>query len=330
MTKRKTPRFLINDESWPGIAVACNLLKRGERALDVVENALREVESNPSVITVGFGGRPNLLGQVELDAAIMDADRSIYGAVGAIKRCPHPISLARQVLEKLPHLMLVGEGADLFADEVELSCSDNQSLLHPDALVEYQQFLADNHISREELAKLMSGDETAKVKLSALLKQAKVNSRYIKDTAVMIAYDVHGSCAVGTSTCGWFFKYPGRLGDSVIPGAGFYGDSKFGAATCTHTGENSMRCLTAKHVVDRLRAGNKLAQALDLAALEQNELRDGHLGELTIYGLTPNGQHSAVICRAEKGKSIPHYLYWEEGLQEPQRHLARIFEGCSA
>ena len=101
-----------------GIGAAIDVLRGGGSALDAVEAGTRLVESNPDDTTVGLGGIPNLLGEVELDASIMDGSTLAAGAVAALKGFEHPISLARKVMTELPHVLLAGEGAARFADEL--------------------------------------------------------------------------------------------------------------------------------------------------------------------------------------------------------------------
>jgi beta-aspartyl-peptidase (threonine type) len=101
-----------------GIVEAMECLRRGGSALDAVEVGVRAVESNPNDHSVGLGGLPNMLGEIELDASIMDGRTLAAGAVGALKGYEHPISVARKVMEELPHVFLVGEGAERFAAEM--------------------------------------------------------------------------------------------------------------------------------------------------------------------------------------------------------------------
>src|SRR3712207_2789902 len=113
-----------------GIGAAIEILRAGGPALDAVEAATRLVEANPDDHTVGYGGYPNLLGQVELDASIMDGRTLAAGTVGALKGFRHPITVARRVLEELPHVLLVGEGAAQFAREIGMA---EEQLLTPEA-----------------------------------------------------------------------------------------------------------------------------------------------------------------------------------------------------
>ena len=107
---------LSNNEGASGIGTSARRLAQGQRALDALEAGVRCVEADPSVWTVGRGGWPNLLGTVELDASGMDGDTLRTGSVGAVTGFLHPVSIARRVMEDLPHELLVGEGAMRFAD----------------------------------------------------------------------------------------------------------------------------------------------------------------------------------------------------------------------
>src|SRR5215213_1910605 len=109
---------VTNNEGTSGIPITARLVAEGATALDVVEAGIRLVEEDENVRTVGRGGWPNLLGEVELDASVMDGTMLRTGAVGALKGFLHPVSVARQVLERLPHEFLVGEGAVRFATEI--------------------------------------------------------------------------------------------------------------------------------------------------------------------------------------------------------------------
>src|SRR6476661_10929015 len=103
-----------------GLPAAWAILEAGGSALDAVEAATRVVEDNPADHTVGYGGYPNLLGEVELDASVMDGATRRAGAVGALRGYRHPISVARRVMEELPHVMLAGAGAERFAAECRM------------------------------------------------------------------------------------------------------------------------------------------------------------------------------------------------------------------
>ena len=109
---------IANGEGGVGMPTSADALLAGKSALDAIEAGIRVVEADPSVRSVGFGGAPNALGEMECDASVMCGATLRTGAVGAVKNCLHVFSVARQVMERLPHVMLVGEGAARFAAEI--------------------------------------------------------------------------------------------------------------------------------------------------------------------------------------------------------------------
>ena len=142
------PFVLANGEGGVGVQTAVDAVVSGSSALDAREAGIRVVEIHPSVRTVGFGGAPNLLGQMECDAAIMCGESFRTGAVGALKDVFHAISVARQVMERTPHAMIVGEGAGLFAAEIG---ERKGNLLSDESRVEYEHWLRE-HVPTEVLA----------------------------------------------------------------------------------------------------------------------------------------------------------------------------------
>ena len=246
-----------------GIQAAVAILRDGGTALDAVEAATRLVEANPDDHTVGYGGYPNLLGEVELDASIMDGRTLHAGAVGALKGYKHPISVARKVMEELPHVLLTGEGAARFAAEMGF---EQEDLLTEAAAEVYRQGLSGAlpEDKRDWLNDGIAGN-------LARLARITADPEHAAGTVNFIAQDSAGNIACAVSTSGWAWKYPGRLGDSPIIGAGNYADNRYGACGCTGWGELALRCNTAHSVVLYQRLGFGLEQACrqamrDLAA----------------------------------------------------------------
>jgi len=236
-----------------GIDAAIEILRAGGTAVDAVEAATRLVEANPDDHTVGYGGYPNLLGDVELDASIMNGRTLAAGAVGGLQGFRHPISVARRVMEDLPHVLLVGEGAARFAREIGMR---EEQLLTPEAETVYRQGLA-GALPEDKQSWLTGGIErnlTRLVNLTADPERAA-------GTVNFIAKDQAGDIACAVSTSGWAWKYPGRLGDSPIIGAGNYADNRYGACGCTGWGELAIRMSTARSVVLYQRLGFGLEQA---------------------------------------------------------------------
>jgi beta-aspartyl-peptidase (threonine type) len=207
---------------------ALPLLQRGGTALDAVEMAVRVLESFP-LFHAGYGSAPNRDGVVELDAMIMDGKSAHFGAVAAVQRIEHPVSLARAVMERTPHHFLVGPGAEQFATEQGIPLIDPASLI-----------AAPEHKSRIVLG---------------------------GDTVGAVALDSLGNIAVAVSTGGIDNKLPGRVGDSPIAGAGGYADNALGAASATGVGEGIMRALLTYRAVD-LMAGSRDAQQAVQQALD--------------------------------------------------------------
>src|SRR6185437_13690924 len=116
---------VTNNEGTPGVPATARLLKEGAAGLAASEAGIRLVEADETIRTVGRGGWPNLIGEVELDASVMDGTTLRTGSVGALKGFLHPISIARAVMERLPHVLLAGEGAERFAREIGAEVGDN-------------------------------------------------------------------------------------------------------------------------------------------------------------------------------------------------------------
>jgi beta-aspartyl-peptidase (threonine type) len=271
---------------------AMRILKRGASALDAVEAAARIVEADPRDTSVGRGGWPNILGVVEVDASIMDGTTRRAGAVGAVRGYLYPISIARAVMERLPHVMLVGDGAMRFAEEIG---AERASLLTARTRGLWVDFL---RRVRETPASVKR-----RAKLAPVVMRTVGLER--KGTVNFIAIDRKGRMASAVSTSGWGYKYPGRLGDSPIVGAGNYCDGRYGGAACTGFGELAMRALTAKTAVDRLAAGlspSVVARRAirDTNALEQAEpsIHPGGPAAMNIVVLARDGRYASATNRA--------------------------------
>jgi beta-aspartyl-peptidase (threonine type) len=227
------------------------ILRDGGSALDAVEAVTREVEADLAEHSVGIGGYPNLAGEVELDASIMDGRTRACGAVAALRRYGHPVSVARRVMERLPHVLLVGAGAGDFAREMGFA---EEELLTPEAAAAWRERLA-AVVPEPEIPALLARERMAGHAL--LLEDASRAA----GTVDVIAVDARADFASAVSTSGWAWKYPGRVGDSPIAGAGNYCDNRFGAAACVGHGELAIRASTARAIVLQMEAGRGLEEA---------------------------------------------------------------------
>lgn len=218
------------------------LLARGGSALDAVEAAARVLEDNP-LYNAGTGSVLNAEGAAEMDASLMEGDGQRAGAVAAVQGIPNPIRLARAVMDRTPHVLLVGEGAHRLAAEAGVPTCDPQRLVTPRARERWQRSQAPKH-----------------------------------GTIGVVAIDSAGTVAAATSTGGTGGKRPGRVGDSPLIGSGTYADNRTGAASCTGHGEGIIRAVLAKTACDLLREGHPPHPAAALALRELARLQaDGGL-----------------------------------------------------
>ena len=207
---------------------ALRVLTKGGSILDAVEHGIKVTELDTKNRSVGISGSPNAAGVVQQDACIMHGPGHQAGSVAAIEGIIHPISAARRVMEKTPHVMLVGDGARMFAIEEGLKSIDvDSSKLH-------EAWRKERASKKQAVQKRSKGDH---------------------DTIALLVLGSDGNIAGGCSTSGWGGKLPGRVGDSPIIGSGLYIDNEVGAAGATGLGENVMRHCASFMVVDFMRQG---------------------------------------------------------------------------
>lgn len=296
--------LLTNNEGTLGVPTTARMLAAGHPALDAIEAGIRLIEADPSVRTVGRGGWPNLLCELELDACVMDGSTLRTGAAGALKGYLHPVSVAREIMRRLPHELLVGEGAARFAHEIGAQTADN--------LIEDSR-----RVWREWFDRTLTPAQKQAwpdIPLAELCRDA-IDPETGRDTTVFLAHDRDGHICSGTSTSGWGWKYPGRLGDSPIIGAGSYADTRYGAAACTGAGEMTIRCCTARSIVLYMKKGATVADAVMEAVDDMRALRGGLISRVTIHAIDAKGGHKTV---AVNGAGNNVYWLWE-GTGEPVR-----------
>ncbi|WP_405591731.1 N(4)-(beta-N-acetylglucosaminyl)-L-asparaginase [Streptomyces sp. NBC_01190] len=281
-----------SERSEVGLPTGMDVLRRGGSALDAVEAAMRRCEDNPADHYVGTAGLPNAQGVVELDASLMLGSGRQFGAVAALRGYPNPISVARAVLEKLPqHSLLAGEGAALFAEECGFSTAD---LLTDASREQWRKQVTQSRESVEgENTAATDGDARYRESALALIRRLAPHDGPW-GTINIIALDASGEMCVGVSTSGYPYKYPGRVGDSALPGAGNWCDLRAGGAACTGRGELSMRGGTARTIVDLLAAGQDPSDACRTALADAATLPDDFRSELRALALTPDGRHGGA------------------------------------
>lgn len=298
-----------------GLPTGIDLLLKGKSAIDAVEETIKIVEDNTDDWTVGSGGLPTLLGEVELDASIMDGKTMRAGAVAAIKRYKNPISIARKVMEETPHVLLVGEGADLFAKVMGFK---EENLLTESSRDIHRDFLEGKGILRKEY----DTDESMKTKeryfksFERMVKNEKLMTWYKKyvesnhGTVNIIAIDKKGDICCGVSTSGLSFKFPGRAGDSPIIGAGNYADNRYGAAACVGVGELVIRLSMARIAVYELSKGATVEEAAINAVKSLRDLQPDK-GSVSIMVMDVKG-NVAAACNWE------NYYIWVATEDNPE------------
>lgn len=246
--------------------------------MDAAERGVMVVEADPSNRSVGLGGYPDRDGIVTLDACIMHGDGRA-GSVCFVQGIQHPVSLARMVMERTPHVMMVGEGAQAFARELGMAVLPNA--LSPEVRKAWEDW------KREHRYEPVINIEN-------------------HDTIGLLVLDDKGDLAGACTTSGLAWKMHGRVGDSPIIGAGLYVDNEVGAATCTGVGEYVLRTLASYLAVERMRAGDTPQQACE-AAIARIKARHADVRnvQVGILALDRSGRHGAAAIH----KGFTYALY---------------------
>lgn len=252
--------------TWP-FSLQCvekgaEILSAGGRGLDAVEQGIHLVETDPEADSVGRGGYLNADGELPLDAAVMDGDTLKTGAVMCVRGFEHPVTIARAVMEKTKHNILVGPSAEEFARRIGIPEADTDYMITEHARRKYEE-------------------ETGKPYVSG------------HDTIGCVALDSNGSMCVGTSTSGANLRMPGRVGDTPIIGSGFYVRSGIGGAAATGLGEDIMRTCCSFRAVELMRSGMTPRQAAEEVILSAHNT-------LLECGLKPDCM--ALVCMNAKGE----------------------------
>jgi N4-(beta-N-acetylglucosaminyl)-L-asparaginase len=268
-------------------AEAWKILSKNGRALDAVEAGVQVPEGDPKINTVGYGGLPDRDGRVTLDACIMD-EFANCGSVACIEHIVHPISVARKVMEKTPHVMLVGDGA--------------------------LQFALANGFKKENL--LTEESEKAWKEWLKKAEYKPIANIENHDTIGMIALDANQNLSGACTTSGMAYKIHGRVGDSPIIGAGLFVDNEIGAATSTGVGEEVIRICGSHLVVELMRQGNSPQDACELAVkrVVKNQPKKSKEIQIGFLAINKNGELGAYALQkgftyAVYSNDVPNKLF---------------------
>jgi N4-(beta-N-acetylglucosaminyl)-L-asparaginase len=300
----------ITIATWPfgktAVEAAMKALAKGDAALDAALAGAQAVEDDTSIRnSVGFGSLPDRLGRLTLDACLMDGRTLACGSVACVEHIRHPAALARRVMEKTPHVMLVGEAAKWFALqqgfplEVPYTLDSMREWLekHPDAKKK-------NTNSSKEPVRAEAPDAQPSVRehtgrgASGPDGAADINiSEFNHDTVTVLSLDAKGHLGGVCTTSGLAYKLPGRVGDSPIIGAGLYVDDEAGAAGGTGVGEEIIRIGGSLFITELMRAGKSPQEACELACKRANAAtarRGVHPTRVAFLALDPKGNVGAA------------------------------------
>lgn len=281
---------------------AWEVLSASGRALDAVEAGVKITEASQNCC-VGLSANPDRDGFVTLDACIMD-DQFNCGSVAFLERIKHPISVARRVMEKTPHVMLVGSGAQDFAVAEGFPLESGE--LSGNAKKAYEQWL-----KKSEYKPIINVENKGH---GPFAPSRLENGEWNHDTIGMLAMDSNGNLSGACSTSGMGFKMRGRLGDSPIIGAGLYVDNEVGACTATGQGEEVIRIAGSHTVVEMMRQGMNPEEACKAAIERIARIKRSKFKDIQVCFLAINNKGDYGAFALQKGFSFAVKSNTEEKL----------------
>lgn len=277
------------------------VLLAGGSALDAAQVAIMALEDNPS-FNAGTGATLTADGRAELDAGLMDGETLDVGAVASVERVKNPIALARAVMAS-PHVLLVGEGAELFATESGIALVDPETLVTPAQRERWRHGYSDAEATAD--AALRGGLDTG-----AGTQPRHIHSDSDKHGTVgAVAIDAQGRIAAGASTGGLAAKHPGRVGDTPLPGCGYIAENGIGGVSCTGHGEAFIRLTLARRALELMAGGMSAQEAAEAAIRVLGERVGGQGGLITL-----DAQGRPGFARNTPAMA---YAYMLEGAAEP-------------
>jgi N4-(beta-N-acetylglucosaminyl)-L-asparaginase len=319
----KRPLIISSANGVHALDKGMDILKRGGDTLDAVVAAVTVVEDDPNDDSVGYGGLPNEEGEVELDASVMHGPTHRAGSVASVRRIKNVSRLAKTVMEKTNHVMIVGDGARRFAvaegfEEINLLTEHSRRIWLAWKAASSMNWRPgiDSPEWKEHISAIFDGDE----------KQIAYAERVIAHpptgTIPCMAVDSNGDISATTTTSGLSWKIPGRVGDSPIIGAGCCVDNEVGAAGSTGKGEENIKISGGHTIIEMMRQGKSPADACleamsRIAHNYKNDKKKLSTFHIFFYALNKDGAHGAASL-------------WRNHYEEKQNSVYAVHDGTEA
>lgn len=287
------------------LKIGWDILKNGGSAVDAVEKAINLLEDDP-VFDAGRGSHLNAVGEIELDASIMNGTTFRCGAVAAVQNIRNPITLARIIMDESEHILLVGKGAVRFALEHGITQCKQDELLVGRELERWRTLQRRKKFSTKEAFRKSTRGGSARPAFGGTRRA--FGGKAASDTVGAVALDHSGTICAGTSTGGTPNKYPGRVGDSPLIGCGSYADSAIGGISTTGWGEAMIKVVMAKTVIDLMEVNGGNAQAAaekSIQILKRKADGDGGVIVLTPKGTVGIAFNTPRMARAYISEAMP-------------------------
>jgi N4-(beta-N-acetylglucosaminyl)-L-asparaginase len=319
----KRPLIISSANGLHALGAGMDILKKGGDTLDAVVAAVTIVEDDPNDDSVGYGGLPNEEGEVELDASVMHGPTHRAGSVASVRRIKNVSRLAKTVMEKTNHVMIVGDGARRFAvaqgfEEMNLLTEHSRKIWlawKASSSLNWRPGI-DSPEWKEHISAIFDGDE----------KQIAYAERVIAHpptgTIPCMAVDANGDISATTTTSGLSWKIPGRVGDSPIIGAGCCVDNEVGAAGSTGKGEENIKISGGHTIMEMMRRGKSPEEACleALARIARNYNNDKKklaTFHIFFYALNKDGVHGAASL-------------WRNHYEDPKHSVYAVHDGSEA
>jgi N4-(beta-N-acetylglucosaminyl)-L-asparaginase len=319
----KRPLIISSANGLHALGAGMDILKKGGDTLDAVVAAVTIVEDDPNDDSVGYGGLPNEEGEVELDASVMHGPTHRAGSVASVRRIKNVSRLAKTVMEKTNHVMIVGDGARRFAvaegfDEMNLLTEHSRKIWlawKAASSLNWRPGI-DSPEWKEHMSAIFDGDE------KHIAYAERVIAHPPTGTIPCMAVDANGDISATTTTSGLSWKIPGRVGDSPIIGAGCCVDNEVGAAGSTGKGEENIKISGGHTIIEMMRRGKSPEEACleALARIARNYNNDKKklsTFHIFFYALNKDGVHGAASL-------------WRNHYEEKQHSVYAVHDGTEA